>query len=231
MAFKARCGMSRNAQVLLSALPPIQVSRITARKSELYSTLVRCLRPYLKRVLEAPERVEAAAEELVRDEKVLPLLYYVFQGAVLKLTEEDIKGLAEAFKSLGEKFKAAGADVEDALDMIVEHDVWKLRQIGGDFDEYAMMFYTFSTSYPGDAYRYAVILLSLCLLLLASSEAEASDRLKAVGGELSKLAEELETYTLTFMLMSEEREGGRMEAEAAATARTPRELREFLGIE
>jgi len=43
------------------------------------------------------------------------------------------------------------------------------------------------------------------------------------------LAEELETYTLTFMLMLEE--GREKEAETVAAVRTPKELREVLEIE
>lgn len=45
--------------------------------------------------------------------------------------------------------------------------------------------------------------------------------------ELSELDEELETYTLTFMLMLEEREKA---AETIAAVRTPKELREVLAI-
>jgi hypothetical protein len=217
--------MSARLRVILSAIPPsqttvlspgVQALRAAIRESELYSTLLAYLKPYVNRVLEGPKRANAIAEELLRDEKALILLLHAIQKAVLELKEEDV---IEVFKFLHGRFGTANIDVEEALDVILEHEVWKLRQIKRNFDEYMMMFYTFSTNYPEEAYDYAVIYFSISLLLLASSEAKTYEELRALGEELDKLAEELEAYALTFMLMLEEKRGG---TEVVATARTPR---------
>jgi len=226
--------MSARLRAILSAIPPsqttvlspgVQALRATIRESELYSTLLAYLKPYVNRVLEGPKRASAIAEELLRDEKALILLLHAIQKAVLELEEEDVM---EVFKFLHGRFGTANIDVEEVLDVILEHEVWKLRQIKRNFDEYMMMFYTFSTNYPEEAYDYAVIYFSISLLLLASSEAKTYEELKALGEELDKLAEELEAYALTFMLMLEEKRGG---TEVVATARTPKELKEVLEVE
>jgi hypothetical protein len=73
---------------------------------------------------------------------------------------------------------------------------------------------------PGDAYRYAIILIALTLLLTASMEVSSHEKLKPIANEIKRLADELELYTLTFMIMLEKSE----EDKVVATARDPEEL-------
>jgi hypothetical protein len=83
------------------------------------------LKPYVNRVLEGPKRANAIAEELLRDEKALILLLHAIQKAVLELKEEDV---IEVFKFLHGRFGTANIDVEEALDVILEHEVPLLKE-------------------------------------------------------------------------------------------------------
>jgi hypothetical protein len=80
---------------------------------------------------------------------------------------------------------------------------------------------------PGDAYRYAIILIALTLLLTASMEVSSREKLELIASEIKRLANELELYTLTFIIMLEKSE----EDKVIATARDLEELRRALEIE
>jgi archaellum biogenesis protein FlaJ (TadC family) len=43
--------------------------------------------------------------------------------------------LVLTYRELGERFKSVGVDVEDALEAILEHDLWKLRQVRSNFGD------------------------------------------------------------------------------------------------
>jgi hypothetical protein len=97
-----------------------------------------------------------------------------------------------------------------------------------NFGGFALMYLDFILNYPDDAYNYVVTLLSTMLLLLATYETIEPTKLRSIGGVLSTLSEELESYTLTFMLMLEK---PGVEEEVSATARTQEELRRVFGLE
>jgi hypothetical protein len=78
-------------------------------------------------------------------------------------------------------------------------------------------------NYPEDANRYIIVYMSVFLLLIATIEAKSLEKLRALGEELNRFAEELELYTLTFMIGMDE--SWEKELDIVATARTPEELR------
>jgi hypothetical protein len=90
------------------------------------------------------------------------------------------------------------------------------------------MYLDFILNYPDDAYYYVVILPSTMLVLSATYETIEPTKLRSIGEALSTLSEELESYTLTFMLMHGK---SGMEEEVSATARTREELRRVFWLE
>jgi len=207
-------------------LSSIRISYISMHKSELNLALMKCLKPYINKIIENPENIEIIVEKFLRDEKAIPSLFYTFQEVIMKVTLEELteKDLAEIFKY--EKFKKA--EIKDALEIILEHDLWKLKQIKNNFDKYAITLYNFSINYPEDAHKYVITLLSIILLLLALNEVTTHDKLKIIEDKLNKLSDELESYTLTFMLMLEER---KEENKITTIVKNSKELKEVLDIE
>jgi len=183
------------------------------------------LKPYILSVLEEPSNVEDVAKRLLEDERALSILTLVFQITLVKISESD---LVATYRELGDRFKSVGVDVEDALEAILEHNLWKLRQVRSNFWGYALMYLDFILNYPDNAYNYVVTLLSTMLLLLATYETIEPTKLRSIGEALSTLSEELESYTLTFMLMLEK---PGVEEEVSATARTREELRRVFRLE
>jgi hypothetical protein len=94
--------------------------------------------------------------------------------------------------------------------------------VRSNFGRFALMYLDLILNYPDDAYNYVVTLLSTMLLLLATYETIEPTKLRSIGEALNTLSEELESYTLTFMLMLEK---PGVEEEVSATARTREELR------
>jgi hypothetical protein len=111
------------------------------------------------------------------------------------------------------------------MEIILEHELWRLRQIRENFDKFTTMLLNFAAESPEDAYRYAVIPTALTLLLIASLIAETREKLELISNEIRKLADELELYTLTFMVALEENEE---ENKVVATTRSPEELKKAL---
>ena len=86
------------------------------------------------------------------------------------------------------------------------------------------MLLNFAAESPEDAYRHAVISTALTLLLIASLNANR-EKLESIANKIKELTDELELYTLTFMVALEENEE---ENKVAITARSPEELRRTL---
>ena len=182
------------------------------------------MEPYIEETLKNPENVKAVAGKLLMDARVSFLLFSALQKTTYEAGEKDLIEAFRFLKSLSRKFKDAGIDVDEAFSIFAEHEEWKFRKLKEEFERFVTMALDFM-NYPEDLYEYAVIYLSLFLLLFSSYETEAHEKLRSIGKELKNLAEKLENYTLTFMLAFEENE------EIAATARTPEEVKRVLKIE
>jgi hypothetical protein len=217
-----------SAQAVLTVPPPPVPSpsqavsgRLTG--SRLYTAFLEFLRPWIERVIDDPRAVEGIAQELLGDVRFLYLLTLVSQDMVLVSEDE----LRNAYRVVCERFGKLGVDVEDSIEIMLEHDLWKLRKIKESFTNFASAYIGFAVKSPGDAYRYAIILTALMLLLVASMEVSSREKPELIANEIKRLADELELYTLTFMIMLEKSE----EDKVIATARDIEELRRALEIE
>jgi hypothetical protein len=204
------------------------VTRDISAYISLHIKLLERLKPYLDNILEKPVHVEVIAENLLKDQYTMYLIYLVNQE-VLKLPEDLLLKILRSLYIIVDIFKEAGVNVEEALDIFIEHEIWKLKQIFKNYGKFAGMIFDFFTKYPEDANRYAIVYMSVFLLLLATNMTNELDKLKAIGEELNRLSEELETYTLTFMLAMDE--SFEREFNVIATAKTSEELRRVLEID
>jgi len=215
-----------SSQVAL-AIPPPSPSPIQAlygalAKTRLYNTFLEYTRPYIEHVLNEPETAEEEAQKLLNDTKFLYLLNMLSQDAVLTISEDKLREAYEYAQNIFGKF---GIDIEDLMEIILEHDLWRLRQIRRNFDDFVTMFLNFATESPEDAYRYAVILTALTLLLIASLETKTREKLEPIANKIKELTDELELYTLTFMAALERNEE---ENRVVTTAGSTEELRKAL---
>jgi hypothetical protein len=190
--------------------------------SRLYVAFLEFLRPWIERVAGDPRAVEGVAQELLGNVGFLYLLTLVSQDMIL--ASED--GLRSAYRVVCERFGKFGIDVEDSMIML-GHDLWKLCKIRENFTNFASAYIGFATKSPEEAHRYTVILIALTLLLIASMEVNSREKLELIANTINRLADELELYTLTFMIMLEKGE----ENEVIATVRNLEELRRVLGVE
>jgi len=191
--------------------------------SRLYVAFLEFLRPWIERVVDDPRAVEGVAQELLGNVRFLYLLTLVSQDMVLVSEDE----LSNAYRIVSERFGKLGIDVEDSLEIILEHDLLKLRKIKESFSNFASLYIDFALKSPEEAYRYTVILIALMLLLIASMEVNSREKLELIANTINRLADELELYTLTFMIMLEKGE----ENKVIATVRNLEELRRVLGVE
>ncbi len=215
-----------SSQVAL-AIPPPSPSPIQAlygalAKTRLYNTFLEYARPYIEHVLNKPETAEEEAQKLLNDTKFLYLLNMLSQDAALTISEDKLR---ETYENVKGKFREFGIDIDDPMEIILEHELWRLRQIRENFDKFTTMLLNFAAESPEDAYRYAVIPTALTLLLIASLIAETREKLEPISNEIRKLADELELYTLTFMVALERNEE---ENRVVATAGSTEELRKAL---
>jgi len=206
-----------SSQQLLAA-PLSQLKSATARLGQLPDPLRR----YVDEVLRAPDRARDVAARMLADEEAM---FYVFVAsmAALTLTPEE---LSEQSRLYQERFRGSGVDVTESLEVIEEHDMWKLKQLRENLMRYASAMADFAREYPEDAHEYLVTYLSTFLLLMAALEARSPEELVSVGSALNKVAEDLEAFTLTFRLMVEGFEGERQGV--VGVIRGPDDLRRAL---
>jgi len=206
-----------SSQQLLAA-PLSQLKSATARLGQLPDPLRR----YVDEVLRTPDRVLDVAARMLADEEAM---FYVFVAsmAALTLTPEE---LSEQSRLYQERFRGSGVDVTESLEVIEEHDMWKLKQLRENLMRYASAMADFAREYPEDAHEYLVTYLSTFLLLMAALEARSPEELVSVGRALNKVAEDLEAFTLTFRLTVEGPEGERQGV--VGVIRGPDDLRRVL---
>jgi len=183
-----------SSQQLLAA-PLSQLKSATARLGQLPDPLRR----YVDEVLRAPDRARDVAARMLADEEVMLYLSVVSMAAVALTPEE----LSEQLRLYQERFRDSGVDVTESLEVIEEHDMWKLKQLRENLMRYASAMADFVLKYPEDAHEYLVTYLSASLLLMAALEARSPEELVSVGRALNRVAEDLEAFTLTFRLTVE----------------------------
>jgi hypothetical protein len=218
-----------NSQVALAIPPPSPspsqtLSGVLAR-SRLYIAFLEYLKPYIEHVLDEPRAAEEVAQNLLSDTRFLYLLIILSQDAVLKASEDEMRNV---YKLIYDKFKEFSIDIEDSIEIILEHDLWKFRQIKENYSNFISMYLDFVMKSPGDAHRYATILIAVMLLLIASLETKSREKLGLIASEINRLTDELELYTLTFIVALEK---DKEENKVIATARNLEELKKVLEIE
>jgi len=183
-----------SSQQLLAA-PLSQLKSATARLGQLPDPLRR----YVDEVLRAPDRARDVAARMLTDEEAMLYLSVASMAAVALTPEE----LSEQLRLYQERFRDSGVDVTESLEVIEEHDMWKLKQLRENLVRYASAMADFAREYPEDAHEYLVTYLSTFLLLMAALEARSPEELVSVGRALNRVAEDLEAFTLTFRLTVE----------------------------
>ena len=183
-----------SSQQLLAA-PLSQLKSATARLGQLPDPLRR----YVDEVLRTPDRARDVAARMLTDEETMLYLSVVSMAAVALTPKE----LSEQLRLYQERFRGSGVDVTESLEVIEEHDMWKLKQLRENLVRYASAMADFVLKYPEDAHEYLVTYLSASLLLMAALEARSPEELVSVGRALNKVAEDLEAFTLTFRLTVE----------------------------
>jgi hypothetical protein len=180
------------------------------------------LRRYVDEVLMEPDRARDVAARMLADEETMLYLSVVSMAAVALTPEE----LSELLRLYQERFKGSGVDVTESLEVIEEHDMWKLKQLRENPARYASAMTDFVLKYPEDAHEYLVTYLSASLLLMAALEARSPEELAGIGRALNRVAEDLEAFTLTFRLTVEGPEGERQGV--VGVIRGPDDLRRVL---
>ena len=216
--------MSSQAALAIPPPPPSPIQALygTLAKTRLYNTFLEYARPYIQHVLNEPKAAGEEAQKLLNDTKFLYLLSMLSQDAALTISEDKLR---KAYGYVRGRFKEFGIDIEDPMEIILERELWRLRQIRKNFDKFITMLLNFAAESPEDAYRYAVISTALTLLLIASLNAKTREKLESIANKIKELTDELELYTLTFMVALEENEE---ENKVATTAESPEELRRTL---
>jgi hypothetical protein len=199
-----------------STIPPPMPSPSQAlsgvlTKTRLYTVFLEFLRPWVERVADDPRAVEKIAQKLLGDTRFLYLLIMLSQDMMLRTSEDEMRNV---YKIVYTRFREFGIDIEDSIEIMIEHDLWKLRQIKENFSSFISIYIDFAVKNPGDSHRYAVIPIALMLLLIISIEAKSREKLKLMANEIKRLADELELYTLTLMMALEKSEEDRVVATA-----------------
>jgi hypothetical protein len=158
---------------------------------------------------------------MLTDEEAMLYLSVVSMAAVALTPEE----LSELLRLYQERFRGSGVDVTESLEVIEEHDMWKLKQLRENLVRYASAMADFVLKYPEDAHECLMTYLSASLLM-AALEARSPEELVSVGRALNRVAEDLEAFTLTFRLTVEGPEGERQGV--VGVVRGPDDLRRVL---
>jgi hypothetical protein len=208
-------------------IPSYSFIELEGSESTLSRRLNEHIVRYIRLVLEDPSNVEAVAVKLLNDEEAMLLLASKMIDSIRRETEASWRSYLGFLGTVEEKFRDAGIDVSEALEVVVEHDKWKLRLLMEDLPKYTDIMAAFFVNYRDESERYLVVSFALLLLLVSSLNAETPRQLRAIGEKLAGMASELESYLVTFMLMEEDY---KVEGEFEA-ARSPEELRRVLVLE
>jgi hypothetical protein len=206
---------------------PFSFIDVEGSESTLSRRVNKSIERYIRLVLEDPSNVEAVAVKLLNDEEAMLLLSSKMIDSIRRETEASWRSYLGFLGTVEEKFREEGIDVSEALEVVVEHDEWKFRSLMEDLPKYTDTMAAFFVNYRDEAERYLVVSFALLLLLISSLKAETPQQLRAIGEKLAGLANELESYLVTFMLMEEDY---KIEGEFEA-ARSPEELSKVLGLE
>ena len=191
--------------------------------------LFKYLEPYVDEIILDPSRAREIAGKLVEDRNFAYLLFlsmyemlYVFRDK----PEEPFRLAYQGVEELKEKLRVLGIDLSEYLDLVMEHEVFKLKLLLNNFPKFLEIFY-YMNKY-GELVNYNTTYIAAALLLIALLRAEDIDKLKKIIEEFKKQAEELDAYTATFeyIIMDHSPE----EQEIDGIAETDEEIKQILGL-
>ncbi|GEM_PF-3200956 len=191
--------------------------------------LLRYLESYVNEVICDPRRVWEIAGRLVGD----PNFTYLSLLSVYEMLhvfgdepEEPVKLALKGREELREKLQALGLDVSEYLDLVLEHDVFKLKLLlNNPAKFFEILYYMYRYD---ELINYNKIYIATILLLIAMQEINNKAKLKMIVDEFVKYAEELDAYTATFEYIVMDH--GPEEQEIDGIAETDEEIRQILGL-
>ena len=137
------------------------------------------LRRYVDEVLGAPDRAMDVAARMLAEEEAMLYVFVASMAALVALTPKSCQS------GLGFTRRGSGVDVTESLEVIEEHDMWKLKQLRENPMRYASAMADFVREYPEDAHEYLVTYLSASLLLMVALEVRSPRSWRASAGPLT----------------------------------------------
>ncbi len=184
-------------------------SPLTRGFSVFLDAFIEKLDPYINEVITSPERVEEIVKKLIGDHSLLSLMLVASIEVISKYRvnpREIIVRVVGAFEELREKVSRCGISDLDALDIFVEHDVWKLEMIIEDPETFFKTLYGFMKNYPQDFAEYVKDYFAGWLLVVAIDKVADCNKIEELMRILRKYAEDLDAYITTFQLLMENKE-------------------------
>ncbi len=189
--------------------------------------LFSILEPYINEVVSKPERLDSIVDKVFRDNRVFLLMLassYEILEKYKKTTSSLLTIIVDSIEAVKEKLSRHGINLDEILETLIEHDLFKIRLIIEKPDKLAHIMVVFATKYLDDLIEYVRVYLALVLLLSAINKTSNPDKLRKLAEHLEKYAEIIDVYTITFELMLEPVDN----KDVHSSHRTLKSLREVL---
>jgi hypothetical protein len=84
-----------------------------------------------------PELLRRLLRSFLGDTRFLYLLIMLSQDMMLRTSEDEMRNV---YKIVYTRFREFGMDIEDSIEIMIEHDLWKLRQIKENFSSFISIY-------------------------------------------------------------------------------------------
>ncbi len=188
----------------MSTLPIVVLSR--EERFKVTRRLLDILEHYIDEVVSSPEKIDKIVDRILRDNKVILLMLastYEVLEAYRESPENFLATIVSSTEIIKEKLLKHGIDLGEALEMLIEHDMFKAKLMLEKPDKLVYIITVFVTEYLDDYLEYVRAYLASILLLYAMDKASDLDKLRKLAEQMKKHAEIIDTYTITFELMLE----------------------------
>ncbi len=120
--------------------------------------------------------------------------------------------------------KDMGLDISEALEIIIEHDVYKIELMLNNPEKFLEIFYYLIRC--GEIKNYTKTYIASILLVYSLTETKQTEKLRKIAKILKKYVKELDAYTATFEYLTMKHTNEEQEIEDVA--KTPEELKHIL---
>ncbi len=189
--------------------------------------LISFLEKHVQKVIDDPDSIDKIVDKLFEDINFTYLVMlatsealYFFQNK----REEASLLITQGIEKLKEMLKNMGLDISEALEIIIEHDVYKIELILNNPEKFLEIFY-YLIRY-GEIKNYTKTYIASILLLYSLTETKQTEKLRKITEIPKKYVEELDAYTATFEHLTMKHTNEEQEIEEAA--KTPEELKHIL---